>query len=527
MGHQTIAQTTRWLKDKKMSTYNKYTLELARAQIESSLKDIGGAANLVCDILPLSENFSSPATLPSHRSWLSDITGELNNFVKSGLPGRERLAVAVGIAKMVHKGNHYKSFTEPLIRAITALFNHLEFQSRTELTLIHFLAFQEIFVRSADKALDINNLISFGPEMSRTSFSQLISPNDLKSLERTANHLNINLGSFRKQRITRRLINSAQFVVNHEQTNASVCSELSASCSCSSGKISIFIPSTPPAPTCLQRINDNKFRDHNGSTYLSVGSLATTVSKGLIGAGMGAGDGMIRILTPPVVKLSNDIQGWLVSKTSFFLPDSLNGSISVSCESLKKALPGNINSTIKINGPGILRIMTGCNYSTADRKLSVFFPITHSQIQLNRQFNQNLLNFSFIEIDNRLSPEETAKLEKRFEKALDGEDSLQSAISELQAESWIKSWISMLIETMIPGVSVLVTVIIIIIVIYLTCCCLPKCKCKGQKCKDKDSNKDNLEIRVEKLENLFTFFVNSNYHQIENDDIKEKLKAPA
>ena len=214
MGHQTIAQTTRWLKDKKMSTYNKYTLELARAQIESSLKDIGGAANLVCDILPLSENFSSPATLPSHRSWLSDITGELNNFVKSGLPGRERLAVAVGIAKMVHKGNHYKSFTEPLIRAITALFNHLEFQSRTELTLIHFLAFQEIFVRSADKALDINNLISFGPEMSRTSFSQLISPNDLKSLERTANHLNINLGSFRKQRITRRLINSAQFVVN-------------------------------------------------------------------------------------------------------------------------------------------------------------------------------------------------------------------------------------------------------------------------------------------------------------------------
>ena len=80
---------------------------------------------------------------------------------------------------------------------------------------------------------------------------------------------------------------------------------------------------------------------------------------------------------------------------------------------------------------------------------------------------------------------------------------------------------------MIPVVSVLVTVIIIIIVIYLTCCCLPKCKCKGQKCKDKDSNKDNLEIRVEKLENLFTFFVNSNYHQIENDDIKEKLKAPA
>ena len=39
--------------------------------------------------------------LPSHKQWLSSVTHELNSFIKSQLPGRQRLSVAIGVAKMI------------------------------------------------------------------------------------------------------------------------------------------------------------------------------------------------------------------------------------------------------------------------------------------------------------------------------------------------------------------------------------------------------------------------------------------
>ena len=96
------------------------------------MNNLKSEALMICNLevdMNVTFNYSYVSSeLPSHKQWLSSVTHELNSFIKSQLPGRQRLSVAIGVAKMIKNEHHYKSFTQPLIEAITALFNHLEFQ---------------------------------------------------------------------------------------------------------------------------------------------------------------------------------------------------------------------------------------------------------------------------------------------------------------------------------------------------------------------------------------------------------------
>ena len=72
----------------------------------------------------------------------------------------------------------------------------------------------------------------------------------------------------------------------------------------------------------------------------------------------------------------------------------------------------------------------------------------------------------------------------------------------------------MLVEYMMPALAGLFVVVVAPLGIYLIGCCFPK-MCKCSKSKDQDT----IEKRVEKLEQFFTFYVSSKYHELKYNDI--------
>ena len=172
MGELSVKAASYALNVKKLSRYNQIILNMAGKQIQKSLDEINTESGLLCSITTGPETMlnysiyqsSSDWKMPSHRYWLSNLTNNLNAFIKNNLPGRERLSVAIGISKMINNNQHYKSFSQPLIEAITALFNHLELQSRAETILVHFTAFQDLFVRMCDRAIQSSSLLDLNTQ---------------------------------------------------------------------------------------------------------------------------------------------------------------------------------------------------------------------------------------------------------------------------------------------------------------------------------------------------------------------------
>ena len=523
MGELSIKAATGALRVKKLSRYNQIILNMAEKQIQNSLGELKTESGLLCSITTGPETmrnyslyqFQSDQKMPSHRSWLSNLTSNLNDFMRSNLPGRERLAVAIGVSKMIQNKQHYKSFTQPLIEAITALFNHLEAQSRAETILVHFTAFQNLFVRLCDRTIEITKLISFGPEHSSFSFSQLLSDGDLKYLAESFNNTFLNAKkSFKRQRIIQRLVNQAQFRTRSTHIVSKVCLDKMEYCSCSGRQISISIPKIVSDQLCLVKIKENKYKDKSGSLFLADETHAITVTKDWQRDGGMLWGGLVKILQAPIVKLNQNTQGWLISRNGIFFPTKTNMSISMVCNTNK----GNSsisykNATFQINTPGVFRIQEGCNYSSNNNLLSIHSPFTFQHIHASSKLNISD-SFTFLNTKNDLPMELNKLIEKKFELALLGEDELQITIADLKAQSWIRSWINMLLEYMMPALVGLLVVVVAPLSIYLIGCCFPKmCKC------GKSNDQDAIEKRVEKLEQFFTFYVSSKYHELKYNDI--------
>ena len=74
----------------------------------------------------------------------------------------------------------------------------------------------------------------------------------------------------------------------------------------------------------------------------------------------------------------------------------------------------------------------------------------------------------------------------------------------------------MFLDYMLPSVSGILFVIVAPLIIYLVSCCFPRmCKCS------KANDQDDIEKRVEKLEQFFTFYVSSKFHELKYGDIKK------
>ena len=489
---------------------NCQVLWLRRKAREHQLEEVGPKGTF---------NYSYVSSeMPSHRQWLSNVSHELTSFIKSGLPGRQRLSVAIGIAKMVKKGHHYKSFTQPLIEAITALFNHLEFQSRTELSLLHLSAFQNVYVGMCNKAIEITKLTSFGPQFSSLSFSQLLTAKDLKLLENQLNDTMLgNFPPFRKQRIIRRLINHSQFQTGMINIKSKSCEGKTGSCACSSRKVTILVPRIVSNSLCLSRVNANKYKDKNGVIYLSDGSFALTATKHWPSFGDRNWAGVTKILQQPIIKVKSETKGWLVSRNSIFFPENLNTSIQIVCNKRQK----NVSSTLQINSPGLFRIFDNCKYSTQSGLFSVTTTNNFLRTSIVNPDLDTLKNSSFAQIENTLSPEMCKMLENKFQNVLSGEDNFQVSLEELKSQSWLKGWIDMLLKAALPTAITFITCLAAAIALYIGCCCCPR-KCNGCK---KTKNKDDLTARVEKLEHFFTFYVNDNFHELHSKDLLEAAKT--
>ena len=522
MGELAIQTNENFFKGKKLSRYNEVIIELSKSQIRGAIDNLKSEALLLCNLeatpnVTFNYSLASP-DLPSHRQWLSSVTQDLSSFIKRGLPGRERLSVAIGIAKMVKKEHHYKSFTEPLIEAITALFNHLEFQSRTDLSLIHFTAFQEVFVRMCSKAIEITKLTSFGPQFSKISFSQLLTTNDLKLLASQLNNTTLrSTPSFRKQRIIRRLINHSQFQTSMIKLKSKRCVGNAWNCGCNLRKVTILIPKIPSKTQCLSKVNSNKYKDEKGFTYLSDGSFALTATNFWPDLGDMNWVRATKILQQPIIKVKSNVKGWLVSRNSVFFPENLNTSISIFCDRKKK----NLSSVFQISSPGLFRIFDNCNYSTLSGILSV---TTTNNLMITASVNpdlETLMNSSFSRIENTLSPVMCKMLESKFQNALRGEDDFQVSLEELKSQSWLKGWIDMILEAAMPAALTFIICLAAAIALYIGCCCCPK-QC-NTCCKIKN-NDDDIVTRVEKLEHFFTFYVNDRFHELQCKDLLEATK---
>ena len=522
MGELAIQATIKGFKNKKLSRYNQATLEMSKSQIEASMNNLKSEALMICNLevdLNVTFNYSYVSSeLPSHKQWLSSVTHELNSFIKSQLPGRQRLSVAIGVAKMIKNEHHYKSFTQPLIEAITALFNHLEFQSHTELSLLHLSAFQDVFVAMCRKAIEITRLTSFGPQYSSSSFSNLLSPKELKILANQINNSALgSMSSFRRQRIIRRLINHAQFQTSVTNTMSVRGVGKDWGCASSARRVSIMVPKIASNSLCLSKVNENKYKDKNGSFYLSDGSYALTATRHWTSLGDKHLGEVTKILQQPIIKVKNTTKGWLVTRNSIFFSENLNSTLQISCNGGH----GNMSIAKKIASPGIFRIFDNCNYSSHSDLVSVTASNSLLRASTISPDLETLSSSSFSLIENSLSPEMCKMLENKFQNALSSEDNFQVSLEELKSQSWLKGWINSIIEAAMPAVVIFSCCLAAVAAIYIGCCCCPK------KCRKAKNNDEDLVARVEKLEHFFTFYVNDNFHKLSSTDLLEAAKHEA
>ena len=498
--------------------------------IDDSMEQLKQASSSICSIFSNSHNISTSHAkdrsnlivkdFPLQRSLLSNLTKNLNGFVKAHLPGRKRLSVAIGLARFVDDQSSYKSFAQPLIQAIIKLFNHLDYQSNIERTLLHFISFQNSFIRTCDKVLETHRLLSFGPRFSTISFSQLIPATVLLPL---INDLNFdfsrNMSNFKKHRFLQRLINNARFKVSFgEKENEGCLSSQFDSCSCTVRNVTLSIPKILDEQKCLTSIKGkkNKFKDNDGSYYLSDANQMITLSKRKFMIKDGTfGSFFLRILNPPLVRIDDNIPALLTSENSVYFPNMLNDTFFISCANIKT------NSSLRIKGPGLIRIYSGCNYTSSRNTILILNSDANTILNIKNEQNP-FKNFSFQINVNKLPMDVFNQIEKKFENALAGEDQIQMEIKSLEAQSWLQKWINRLIEYALPSASILGLIIVGPIVIYISCQCLPSCKGKkycGRSNRINVVDGDDIRTRVEKLEIFFSYFITTSYHELKPDDI--------
>ena len=523
------------LQNNQISRFNRETIKLTFSTIEDSCKDLKQAASSVC-LLDVSHvhTQSSKQQLSSnlvskshsfHRSMIYNLSNSLSNYVSAHLPGRKRLSVAIGISSFVKSQKPYKSFAQPLVNAIVNLFQQLDLQSFTELNLLHFLSFQNAFVKTANRILETHRLFSFGPRFSKVSFSHLIPGKEMSFLiKNLSRHLSRNSTSFQSNRFIQRLINNAQFRV--EDTASSSCMSQSYSCGCSTRTATILVPLVSPFHDCLVQDpqNVNKFRATDDFFFLSDSSKAITVTAETFMEGGHHRSRLISVLNPPVIRVKSDISAILTSQMSVYFPNKLNDTIFSSCNNKKQ------NSNLTIYNSGAIRFSFGCNLTSANDSIliqsSSNFPLNKSvqKYQLFRNFNLSIQN-SFIEA------RVLNQIEDQLENALVGEDTLQSEMKRLAAQTWMMRLFDTFSSYLFPSLSCAAGIVTVLVTLLTLCYCVPCCCGKNKSkntrscCISTNNNDEDLEKRVEKLEAFFSYCITENYHDIKTEEIRNLAKT--
>ena len=523
------------LKDNQVSSYNRETIKLTVSSIDESCYNLKQAAASIC-LLSDSHvhNQSSAYQVASNRvlreptnrrSMISNLSLALDNYVSAHLPGRQRLSVAIGISKFVKSQKPYKSFAQPLVNAIVRLFQQLDSQSYTELNLIHFMAFQNAFVKTCNKILDIHKLFTFGPRFSKTSFSQLFSTKEIATLIKDLNmNFLANYSSFQANRFAKRIINNAQFRTSDNVSSS--CPSQTRTCVCSIRHATLFIPVVPPSQGCLTQDirNRNKFLTNNGFYFLSDFKKAITVTENSHLVDGQYRSYLIKVLNPPIIRIRSDISALLTSALSVYLPNVLNDTIFSSCYDQDQ------NQNLSINQPGIIRFLSGCNITSAND--SIFFQVSMNPlIRKNFQNNQLFKGFTLSPKQNFIPTHIFNQIEKDFENSLIGEDTLQEEIKRLAAQSWLSRWVESFSSYLIPAVSGVAMILLSFLVLFVLCNCPPCCCRNLMKSKlccpsvTTEKGNDDLEKRVEKLETFFSYCITDKYHDIKTEDIRNMSKS--
>ena len=237
-------------------------------------------------------------------------------------------------------------------------------------------------------------------------------------------------------------INNARFKVSFgEKENEGCLSSQFESCSCTVRNVTLSIPKILDEQKCLTSIKGkkNKFKDNDGFYYLSDANQMITLSKRKFMMKDGTfGSFFLRILNPPLVRIDDNIPALLTSENSVYFPNMLNDTFFLSCANIKT------NSSLKIKGPGLIRIHSGCNYTSSRNTILILNSDANTILNIKNEQN-SFKNFSFQINVNKLPMDVFNQIEKKFENALAGEDQIQMEIKSLEAQSWLQKWINRLI----------------------------------------------------------------------------------
>ena len=501
-------------------------LKLNHEQIERSISALEDSAHLICNVQidPKQLNtslFSNQSWSSNHQEeeWINTLNSNLQIFA-SKLPTHRRLAVATGIAAFVHKhGNQYGSMVKPLIQSITTLFRHLQQETETQMSLLQFVSFSNIFTRIAERTIEINKLLVFGQFSSKSTLSELIENNVTNQL------LTMVKGSFlskhptfTQERILQRLINHADFLITQSKSENEACINFPNSCWCSYRKVKVFFPSLPKKRKCLIKQNNFKFKSGN-DTYLADGTKAIAITRRR--SKNGEWGGLVSLLKPPVVLLKGEVHGFLVSARAVMFPGGLSEKVSVKC---------NLSNITYLSLPpnSILRLTPGCNYTS--NQIQISYPITKTSAKNDKMKFDNIKDFSILHFEHRIDKSTLNMMEMKFSEALLSEDLLQLKLNEIAAQSWfqvfLSRWMEYSLPFLVPAGAAVIAFVTVPVLLYFKCCCC----CKSGKClssttcaKNQKTNLSNLEERVSKLETFFEFFIQDRYHHISENDVKQKI----
>ena len=518
-----------------LTQQNEIALRLNQEQVARSISELEDSAHLICNLrtVPKQLNVSTYLNQSSRsghqknsETWIRSLNQDLQKFTNT-LPTHQRLAVATGIAAFVHKhGNQFGSLVKPLIQSISTLFRHLQHESETQMSLLQFISFSNIFARISEKTVQTNRLLMFGQSSSNSILSELIGKNETKQLMAIVQGSFLNQYSkFTQDRILQRMVNHADFYVTQNNSKNDACEHFPDSCLCSYRKVKINFPLLQKQRYCMKKQNDYNFKWEN-STVLADGRNAIAITRQMNSDG--AWGGLVKLLRPPVIQLNNGVRAFLVSSQSVMFPDGLHEKVLIECF-LSNTMRKN-SSYLSIPAQSVLRLTIGCNYTS--NQIKVMYPIMTTKAKYHNTEIDQIKNFSVLHFNHKIDKRILNMMEQRFSESLLNEDLLQMRINEIASQSWLQTfflkWVDYTLPYLLPAGAVILILILVPTVLYFNCCC---CGCKRGKCrsstisvKNQEPHLADLENRVSKLETFFEFFIQDRYHQISEGDVRTKIE---
>ena len=447
-----------------------------------------------------------------HEDWFLAFENNLRTFARNEFPSHEHLAVCIGVAKILHeRDGHYKSFVQPLISGIATLFHHLESEVNIQSAVSQLLFFSSMFNDLSNTVIQKYKLLIFGQSHSSIDFFELLGETKIDNLYKNLNQsFYAKSDSFSQMRVMQRLLNEATFSSKRGVLDDEVCRTRAESCFCTYYDVKLSVPKLPETKQCLGKISNFKFQ-HNGSTFLAHSSEAVTLSRDQ------SNDKLLKQLPPPVVQLRGGVNAFFVSKGKIFFPLAANETIRKKCNGGGEG-GGAYETEIEIRRGTIISIDKGCNYSSPF--FTCFYQGPLSVSHVNNSQPIYLPKLYFESFSQSLDTKMMNLVEKSFQDSLVAEDAVVSDLHRVISQSWLELFLFHLLDYFLPSAAVVFLVVFLIIVLYLwrtlSCFC---CSHRSESYKI-----DNLQKRLDKVENFTQYFLCNSFHDLEINDLKKRLE---